>query len=191
MTGPVQPLGVLDGAAAWDLLLGIRTDGDARSAGLVRTPDGRWGWDRAATPEAAWLLSFAGDDTARDISRPLPERLAPLPISLLADFAGAVADLHRAGLHTFGDLLALPPAALARRCGAGFSRGLRQLLGEAEDRPAAQANYQPPAEFRDEHWFGYGVHSNTELLPAMQPLLIIRSERGQMSAWVGDAHRRR
>ncbi len=122
----------------------------------------------APTPKAAWLLSFAPADTALDITRPLAERLAPLPLGLLDTFPTAVDSLRRAGLHTLGDILALPTAALGRRCGREFTCFLQQLLGQQEDR---QADYQPPKTFRDEYWFGYEVKANAELLPAMQLLL--------------------
>ena len=122
----------------------------------------------AATPKAAWLLSFADRDTALDILRPLPERLADLPLKLLDEFAETVDSLRRAGLHTLGDILALPAAALGRRCGRAFTDFLQQALGRRED---LQADYQPPATFNDEYWFGYEVKANEELLPAAQLLL--------------------
>jgi protein ImuB len=121
----------------------------------------------APTPRAAWLLSFAeGDGT--DIDQPLEERLAPLPLSLLADFGQTVDSLRRAGLHTLGDVLALPPRALGRRCGREFCDFLQQVTGQRED---IQLEYQPPTTFSDEYWFGYEVKANDELLPAMQQLL--------------------
>lgn len=122
----------------------------------------------AATPKAAWLMSFAPAETALDIARPLEERLAPLSLALLDSFPTAVDSLRRAGLHTLGDILALPVAALGRRCGRELTHFLQQLLGQREDR---QADYQPPATFSDEYWFGYEVKANAELLPAVQLLL--------------------
>ena len=122
----------------------------------------------APTPKAAWLLSFTPADTALAIARPLTERLAPLPLRLLDAFPTAVDSLRRAGLHSLGDILALPPAALGRRCGREFTHFLQQVLGQREDR---QADYQPPATFSDEYWFGYEVKGNAELLPAAQMLL--------------------
>ena len=122
----------------------------------------------APTPKAAWLLSFAPADTALAITLPLTERLAPLPLTLLELFPTAVDSLRRAGLHTLGDILTLPPASLGRRCGREFSHFLQQVTGQREDR---QADNQPPTTFSDEYWFGYEVKANTELLPAMQLLL--------------------
>jgi len=121
----------------------------------------------APTPKAAWLLSFADRDTAMAIQQPLQERIRPLPLRLLHQFT-AVDSLRRAGLHTLGDVLALPPAALGRRCGLDFTHFLQQLLGQRED---LQADHRPPAAFSDEYWFGYEVKTNGELLPAVQHLL--------------------
>jgi len=122
----------------------------------------------APTPRAAWLLSFAAGDTAMAIQQPLEERLSPLPLSLLDEVTATADSLRRAGLHTLGDILPLPTAALGRRCGVEFTRFLQQVLGQRED---LQADYQPPATFSDEYWFGYEVKTNEELLPAAQLLL--------------------
>ena len=122
----------------------------------------------APTPRAAWLLSFAAGDTAMAIQQPLEERLAPLPLNLLDEFTAAVNSLRRTGLHTLGDVLALPAAALSRRCGVEFTHFLQQVLGQRED---LQVDYQPPATFSDEYWFGYEVKTNEELLPVVQLLL--------------------
>ncbi|MFT5334876.1 MAG: protein ImuB [Halioglobus sp.] len=122
----------------------------------------------APTPKAAWLLSFAEHELAMDIQQDLNIRLSGLPLNLLDDFSSTVDSLRRAGLHTLGDILSLPTAALGRRCGKNFTHFLAQLLGQRED---LQPDYQPPKEFSDEYWFGYEVKANAELLPAIQILL--------------------
>ena len=122
----------------------------------------------APTPKAAWLLSFATEEGALELSLPLAQRLAPLPLQLLDEFANTVDSLRRAGLHVLGDILALPPAALGRRCGKAFTHFLQQALGQRED---LQADYRPPETFSDAYWFGYEVKANDELLPAAQLLL--------------------
>lgn len=122
----------------------------------------------APTPGAAWLLSFSERDQASDYQHPLNDRLAPLPLALLSGFTTTVDSLRRAGLHSFGDILSLPPTALGRRCGKEFTRYLQQVLGQRED---IHPDYTPPATFNDEYWFGYEVRGNEELLPAMQLLL--------------------
>jgi len=122
----------------------------------------------AATPKAAWLLSFTEEGAALDAQRELSQRLAPLPLKLIVDFPKTVDSLRRAGLHTLGDILALPSHALGRRCGKEFSHFLQQLLGRRQD---LQPQYQPPKSYSDEYWFGYEVSVNEELFPAVQLLL--------------------
>lgn len=122
----------------------------------------------APTPKAAWLLSFGNSDQASAIGQPLEQRLATLPLALLTEFSSNVDSLRRAGLHSLGDVLALPPASLGRRCGKAFIEYLQQVLGQMED---IQADYRPPAAFNDTYWFGYEVKANDELLPAVQLLL--------------------
>ncbi|PLW83828.1 aspartate decarboxylase [Kineobactrum sediminis] len=122
----------------------------------------------AATPRGAWLLSFAEQEHATLVEGDLAERLAQLPLTLLDEFPQEIANLNSAGLHTFSDILALPEAALGRRCGKNFVRCLRQILGREAD---LQPNYKPPTRFSDQYWFGYEVKANTELLPAVQYLL--------------------
>jgi protein ImuB len=119
----------------------------------------------AATPRAAWLLSHCEQD---DYQQPLDQQLAPLPLRLLDEFPRQVDALAKAGLWTFGDIQALPPQALARRCGGKFSHLLQQITGTAEDR---QPEFQPPTIFTDDYWFGYEVEANRELQPALQRLL--------------------
>ena len=122
----------------------------------------------APTPRAAWLLSHADTEIAMAVEQPLQERLAPLPLSLLDEHATTVDSLRRAGLHTLGDVLALPTTALGRRCGKAFTRELQQLLGQLED---LRRDFQPPTQFSDEYWFGYEVKGKEELQPAIQQLL--------------------
>lgn len=122
----------------------------------------------APTPKAAWLLSFAEADSAVDMQLPLPERLAPLPLTLLDDYPGTVDSLRKAGLHTLGDILSLPSHALGRRCGKDFTHFLQQALGKRQD---LQQEYQSPKTYSDEYWFGYEVSVNEELFPAVQLLL--------------------
>jgi protein ImuB len=122
----------------------------------------------ADTPKAAWLLSYADPAAAMDIHTATRTRLTPLPLTLLDDFSSTVDSLRRAGLHTLGDILTLPTAALGRRCGKTFTTFLQQLLGERKD---LQGDYRPPETFSDEYWFGYEVKANAELLPAIQLLL--------------------
>lgn len=123
----------------------------------------------APTRGAAWLLSFADNAGPTLTEETLRQALEPLPLALLEDdFPPQVAALHRAGLETLGAVLALPKAALGRRCGPELVLLLDRILGREAD---PQADFQPPPRFTDQHWFGYEVKTNTELLPAVQQLL--------------------
>ena len=122
----------------------------------------------APTPKAAWLLSFGTEGLAAGGTEGWQEQLNTLPLSLLDDFPNEVAALHRAGLQQLGDLLALPAAALGRRCGKAMVHWLRQMLGRETD---LQPDYRPPGHFSDQHWFGYEVKTTAELRPAVQQLL--------------------
>jgi len=110
----------------------------------------------ASTPGAAWLLSFANTDAAMALQQPLEERLAPLPLTLLDDFSTTVDSLRRAGLHTLGDILALPTTALGRRCGKAFTHFLQQVLGEFRLVPFSVGDASPEqvAEVLDLLWGG-------------------------------------
>ncbi len=122
----------------------------------------------APTPKAAWLLSFSNRGLAAGGGGDWQEKLSTLPLSLLHDFPQEVAALHRAGLQQLGDILALPEAALGRRCGKAFIHWLRQMLGREAD---LQPDYRPPDHFSDQYVFGYEIRTTAELLPAVRQLL--------------------
>ncbi|QIB64820.1 Y-family DNA polymerase [Kineobactrum salinum] len=123
----------------------------------------------AATPSAAWLLSFIEEADPAMTEQGLRQVLAPLPLALLLDdFPRQVTALRRAGLKTLGAVLNLPETALGRRCGPDFVLFLRRVLGREAD---LQAAFRPPPTFFDQYWFGYEVKTNAELLPAVQQLL--------------------
>ena len=108
----------------------------------------------APTPRAAWLLSHADPSIAMAADRPLQDRLPPLPLTLLDEHITTVDSLRRAGLHTFGDILALPTSTLGRRCGKALTRELQQLLGHHAE---LLRDFQPAAQFCVEYWFGSEV----------------------------------
>lgn len=122
----------------------------------------------AATPKAAWLLTFAPAHTAIDAGTALEARLASLPLSLLARLAPGVDALERAGLRTLGDLLQLPTSALGKRCGQTLVTLLGQITGRIHDR---EADFKPPSEFSDSYLFGYGIGNLQEMQPAITLLL--------------------
>ena len=127
----------------------------------------------ASNRHAAWLLSYASIDTATRIDRPLKERLAPLPPKLIGadwdtSFKRALDSLHKAGVRTLGELLAIPPSAIGKRCGKRF---LDWLLALNQQRDDAHQDYQPPLQFLDTLWFGFDIKNSAELKPAMAQLL--------------------
>ncbi|TCO70713.1 Y-family DNA polymerase [Chromatocurvus halotolerans] len=122
----------------------------------------------AATPKAAWLLTFAPTDIALDPGRALELRLAPLPLSLLAPLAPGIDALERAGLRTLGDLLDLPASALGKRCGQTLVSVLGQITGRIHDR---EADFRPPSTFSDSYLFGYDIGNLQEMQPAITLLL--------------------
>ena len=123
----------------------------------------------APTGAAAWLLSTAGRDRALDWQRPLPQRLAPLPLQRLQPLQpAAVSGLLRSGLRSVGELLQLPASALRRRGGDGLHTLLQQLTENGE--PLA-SGYQPPTCFADSHPLGYPLADWQELAPALEALL--------------------
>ena len=123
----------------------------------------------AETRHAAWLLSHAEPSTASQPEDPLVERLARLPLELIADdFPQAVKRLEKAGIRQFQHLLSLPITALGKRCGESFVDWLNQLQGHRQE-PAV--TYQPPEHFEDTLWFGFDVQNQQELYPAMKQLL--------------------
>lgn len=127
----------------------------------------------AENREAAWVLTFADDNSALEYERPLAERLAPLPIDCMPqqepeDHSRALISLQRAGFHTLGELLALPSAALRRRCGRAFGDWLARVAASSDD---VCADFQPAPQFHDALWFGFDIRNSSELEPAMAQLL--------------------
>ena len=123
----------------------------------------------AETRTAAWVLSYADVDTRCRPEQTLTERLAPLPLNLIAtEFPEIVARLEKTGIYQFGQLLSLPLQAIGKRCGASFVKWLNQLTGSQQE---ASVIFQPPVRFEDTLWFGFEVHNRQELYPAMERLL--------------------
>jgi protein ImuB len=126
-------------------------------------------WGLAETSLAAWLFSRSGGDRdSSDRRSPLRERLNPIPLQQLAPLHDQFEALQRSGLRTLGELMALPVAALSRRCGQDFVTLLQHLSGEVIV-PAAP--YEPPSCFMDSYPLGYPVSDHQELGPALESLL--------------------
>jgi protein ImuB len=98
-------------------------------------------------------------------ARELPRILAPLPLKLLDIDADTLATLAAAGVTTFGQAVALPRDALARRCGQSFVTTLDRALARSPD---PRMPYVPPPHFSsrlelpvpvaDSEALGFGVN---------------------------------
>ena len=122
----------------------------------------------APTPRAAQLLTQAQEPRAV-LERPLlAKQLTRLPLHWLALPETDLRALRGAGLRRIGEVLALPPAALARRFGPETSLYIQRLMGDASDPlPATPlpARYHAHCEFSGE------VSESTALLFPLQRLL--------------------
>ncbi len=97
----------------------------------------------APTPLAARLLARSGGGQVTEAAE-LAAALAPLPIALI-DWAPETREtLAAIGAATLGEVLALPRAGLARRCGAELLAGLDRALGR---RPDPRPWFAPPERF--------------------------------------------
>lgn len=122
----------------------------------------------AATPLAAWLLSYSDCDHALDTTNSLQQRIAPLPLTLLSALEPAFDALERTGIRSIGQLLGLPLSALRKRCGANAA-ALRDQLENDSD--ATCPAFQPPACFIDSYPLGYAASDHQEMVPALEALL--------------------
>lgn len=130
----------------------------------------------APSPLGAWALSHANaiDDLSSDseglntTELSFKERLAPLPLNILAPLHPQFDALQRSGLRRLEDLFALPTAALAKRCGKDFRDLLLHLTGEVS---APLVHFEPPSCFVDSFPLGYPVQHHDELGPAFEQLL--------------------
>lgn len=123
----------------------------------------------AETRTAAWLLSHADPYLSYRAELPLEERIAPLPLKLLAtEFPQVVTRLEKAGITQFAHLSRISPAELGKRCGAPFIDWLDRLMGRQQEPIIV---YEPPQYFKDTLWFGFDIRNQQELHPAMESLL--------------------
>ena len=122
----------------------------------------------APTALAAWVLSCSSDSGIDASSQPLCERLGRLPLAVFEPLHAQFAALQRSGLRRFGEVLALPAAAVGKRCGSEFVKLLQQLTGEISAPPV---HFEPPNCFVDSYPLGYPVRNQDELGPALEQLL--------------------
>lgn len=129
----------------------------------------------APNPCAARVLARARDGTCVMDPASLAGALAPVSVAR-ADLPDAAAQsLPAMGIRTLGQLLALPRAALQRRCGEALVTALDSLLGQ---RPHPFMPWRPPDRFEDHAELSFEVTRHTALLFSLRRLL------GDLAAYV-------
>jgi protein ImuB len=123
----------------------------------------------APSPTAAALLTRAPAPRQVLDKLQLRERLAPLPLQLLALPAETLAALKASGLRRIGQLLELTASAIARRFGPETQLYLQRLCAQANDpRPA----WRLPESYLARCEFSTEVRTTTALLFPLQRLLL-------------------
>ena len=122
----------------------------------------------APTVAAAWLLARAGSEQIISCKRMIEARISPLPATALDCGEQALATLEAIGVRSIGDLLRLPRAGLARRCGQALLDQLDRALGTL---PEARKFYAPPPRFESTLELGTDATSAEALLFASKRLL--------------------
>ena len=126
----------------------------------------------ADTPGAAWALArFATDARLTTLVAPegaLRGYLSPLPPAALRLDAADCELLHRLGLRRVGELLDVPPAALAPRVGRQVARRLDQALGRVSE-PIDPLT--PVASLRVRRAFAEPIGTRDDLAAAIEALI--------------------
>ncbi len=127
----------------------------------------------APTPIAAWTLAKARHAAlpsirmCRDVAQ-LPERLAPLPMSLLDWPADEQNKLNALGIRRIGDCVNLPRDGFIRRFGAQRRLELDRMLGTEPD---LREWFTLPDTFKSNIDFGFEVANALMLLFPLKRLL--------------------
>ena len=122
----------------------------------------------APTLEAAALLAANDQSIAIASQALIPQAIGVLPLDTLAVGAKVRTALQSSGLHSIGEVLALPAAALSRRFGMEMTDYLQRLLGTAAD---IRAPYRAPHAYRRVFEFSQGVENVEGLLFALRRML--------------------
>lgn len=122
----------------------------------------------APNPRAAKVLAGVQDGACVADAGSLRRALASIPVAR-ADLPGAATEaLPGMGIHNLGQLLALPRAALQRRCGEPLVAALDRLLGQ---RPHAFAPWRPADRFEGHVELPFEVTHHATLLFPLKRLL--------------------
>lgn len=122
----------------------------------------------APTLEAAALLTRQPDFPPIFQRALLKERLAPLPLKLLAVDAFSIDALSAVGWQSIGETLSIPGDQLARRFGPNVTDYLRRLVGE---KPDPRKPYRAPQTYRRRCEFAAPIDSIEALLFPLHRLL--------------------
>ncbi len=122
----------------------------------------------APTLEGAALLALCEHPVAATSRASLEGALRHLPLDALALDASTRAAFRASGLKHIGEVLCLPPAAVARRFGPEASGYVHRLLGEQAD---PRKFFRAPQAFRRQFEFTQGVESVEGLLFALRRML--------------------
>ncbi|MEX1669587.1 DNA polymerase Y family protein [Zhongshania guokunii] len=129
----------------------------------------------AHTPLAAELLSHQNLSPANLVNgagqlhrTALDNALRELPIGLLPLAPKTLNTLQEMGMHTLGNIQALPRAALERRFGKNIVTVLAKLQGE---QPDIRPKFTPPETFHAQRHFDGGLHSKQQLRFPISALL--------------------
>jgi protein ImuB len=99
----------------------------------------------APTPRAAFWLTLAGKSRFVGSAAEIEPALATLPVAVLRCGGETLEALEAVGVHTLGELLALPREGVARRFRQGLLGDLDRALGRLPD---PRNLFVPPARFR-------------------------------------------
>ncbi|HLQ85203.1 MAG TPA: DNA polymerase Y family protein, partial [Salinisphaeraceae bacterium] len=122
----------------------------------------------APNPHAARVLANMRDGAGVTTAADLPQALASIPVSHAGIPGKAAKLLSDMGMTTLGKVMALPRAALRRRCGPEPVEVIAILLGE---RPGQLTPYQPPDRFTARIDLGCEVQHVHGLLFALKRML--------------------
>ena len=128
-----------------DLIDRLARFGHAGRAAIAETPGAAWAVARAGTGTGTpgWQPANASAEAAVIAVGAVRTALAPLSIVGLRFDPAVVDGLNRLGLRSIGDLMALPPGALAARFGEAAADRLAQALGKRSE-PISPRQPVPP-----------------------------------------------